>query len=114
MSAAEGRGPDPQALVGRWVHVFEEDDAAGEVYRREDEDLPLSRRPRDGIEFRDDGSATLFTAGEDDRPVGQSGSWSGSSGAFVLRLGSSAARSREIRLTLRPRGRLVVRRGTGR
>jgi hypothetical protein len=108
------RVPEPQELVGRWIHVFEEDDAKGEVYRREDADIPLSRRPRDEIEFRDDGSATVFIAGDDDRPRGQAASWTGKAGAIVLRVASPAGRSREIRVTLRSRGRLIVQRGAGR
>jgi hypothetical protein len=58
-----------QLFATRWVHVFEEDTADGDVYRPEDGDIPLSRRPRERIEFAPDGSARVFEGGPDDRLV---------------------------------------------
>ena len=69
-----------------WVHVFEEDTAAGAVYRPEDADIPLSRRPRERLELHADGSARVFTAGPDDRPVGRPATWSDASGNADVRI----------------------------
>src|SRR5262245_28312981 len=76
---------DPSQACGvRWVHVFEEDTPAGEVYRPESLDIPLSRRPRRRFELRQDGSATLFTAGPDDRHVSRAGAWHPDDGALAV------------------------------
>ena len=41
---------DPSAIYGiRWVHVFEEDTAEGQVYKPESGPIPLSRRPREAL-----------------------------------------------------------------
>jgi hypothetical protein len=61
--------PGDRLAATRWVHVFEEDTADGAVYRPEDADIPLSRRPREQIEFSPDGSARVFEGGPDDRLV---------------------------------------------
>jgi hypothetical protein len=106
------RAPTSRAIVGRWFHVFEEDDEAGEVYRRDDADIPLTRRTRGQLEIRSDGSAVLLTAGPDDRLFEQPGVWTEKGGAVVLRLRGAVARQGDLRLTLRPRGKLVVQRGT--
>jgi hypothetical protein len=58
-----------------WVHVFEEDTAEGAVYRPEDGDIPLSRRPRERIAFDPDGRAHLFLQTDDDRYGAQPALW---------------------------------------
>jgi hypothetical protein len=68
-----------------WVHVFEEDTAEGAVYRPEDGDIPLSRRPRERITFEPDGKAVLFTQGPDDRYVGRPATWQEREGQLVIR-----------------------------
>jgi hypothetical protein len=68
-----------------WVHVFEEDTAEGAVYRPEDGDIPLSRRPRERITFAPDGKAVLFTQGPDDRYVGRPATWQEREGQLVVR-----------------------------
>jgi hypothetical protein len=55
----------------RWVHVFEEDTPEGAVYRPEDDNIPLSRRPREQLQFAADGSVRVFMPGQDDRLVAQ-------------------------------------------
>jgi hypothetical protein len=57
------------------VHVAEEDTGAGAVYRPDDENIPLSRRPRDWLELDEDGSAKLYIPGPDDRPVARRVTW---------------------------------------
>jgi hypothetical protein len=59
----------------RWVHVSEEDTAEGAVYRPEEGDIPLSRRPREQLALDADGQATLFTSGPDDRLVATPATW---------------------------------------
>jgi hypothetical protein len=68
-----------------WVHVFEEDTAEGAVYRPEDGDIPLSRRPRERIKLESNGTATLSTLGEDDRYVGRPATWKEQKGELIIR-----------------------------
>lgn len=89
-----------------WVHVFEEDTAAGAVYRPEDDDIPLSRRPREQIQLQSDGSARLLVPGPDDRFVEQPATWSEEGGALVIR--KSKGKS-SLRLVSQSPSRLVVR-----
>lgn len=58
-----------------WVHVFEEDTAEGAVYRPENADIPLSRRPRERLALEAGGRARLYTQGPDDRYVEQPATW---------------------------------------
>jgi hypothetical protein len=73
-----------------WVHVFEEDTAEGAVYRPEDADIPLSRRPRQRIQLQPDGSARISTQGADDRYVEQPATWEEGEGALVIHQSSRA------------------------
>jgi hypothetical protein len=59
----------------RWIHVFEEDTAEGEVYRPETEDVPLSRRPRRRLSLSPDGTARVLVPGPDDRLVEVPARW---------------------------------------
>jgi hypothetical protein len=69
----------------RWVHFFEEDTAEGAVYRPENTKVPLSRRPRERLEIRRDGSASFFRAGPDDRLIETGAEWTREDGGIVLR-----------------------------
>lgn len=89
-----------------WVHVFEEDTGKGEVYRAEDDDIPLSRRPRERLVLRKDGSATVLVPGPDDRFIERPASWQEEGGAVVVRSADGA----ELRIVEESRGRLVVKR----
>ncbi len=80
----------------RWVEAFEEDNPAGAVYRPDDTEVPLSRRPRKRFELRRDGSASLFTPGPDDRLVEEAARWSLEDGDIVVRA-KGATRSSESR-----------------
>jgi hypothetical protein len=92
----------------RWVHVFEEDTPEGAVYRPDSADLPLSRRPREQIELRADGSASVTTPGPDDRPVPTHARWEQQGGEVSIRITGTGAR--ELRVVSHSAGRLVVRR----
>ena len=100
---ARGTAKSPALAGTRWVHVFEEDTARGAVYRREDDDIPLSRRPRERLELRRDGSAVVFTSGPDDRFVAQHGTWREEGDGVVVR-----TPQHELRI-VRVADRLVVR-----
>lgn len=96
--------PDAWLFATRWVHVFEEDTAGGAVYRPEDADIPLSRRPRERLEFSPDGSARFFAGGPDDRLIERATTWRDDSGAS----GTRAAGGADVRIIARSRDRLVV------
>ena len=76
----------------RWIHVFEEDTAEGAVYRPEDTKVRLSRRPRERLELRRDGSATLFQGGPDDRLVETKSEWTRKDGGIVVRTSEGETR----------------------
>ena len=100
--------PDAQLFATRWVHVFEEDTAEGEVYRPDDAHIPLSRRPREQLQLRPDGSATMFVGGPDDRPVGRPATWEKEGAQVIVR---SSTDPTTLRIVDRSAGRLVIRRG---
>ena len=51
----------------RWVHVDGDDVAAGAVYRDEAGDVPLSRRPKELLEFLAGNVVVKHATGPDDR-----------------------------------------------
>jgi hypothetical protein len=89
----------------RWVHAFEEDTPEGAVYRPEGSTLPLSRRPREGLELDADGTARIYRPGPDDRAVAQPASWRDENGAVVVRAHEGGA---ELRLVEHSPERLVI------
>ena len=104
------RPPDP--LLGtRWVHVFEEDTAAGEVYRPDSAQIPLSRRPRRALELGADGAARVWSADAGDRPQALDGHWRESDG--VITVSAPAARGgkpMQLRVLQHGGGRLLIER----
>ena len=90
----------------RWVHIFEEDTPEGAVYKPEDSDIPLSRRPREQLALRPDGSATLLMAGPDDRLVDQPASWREEAGTITIRNRDGT----ELRIVDQSPDRIVVQR----
>jgi len=95
----------------RFVHVFEEDTAEGEVYRPDGAAIPKSRRPRSSIVLHADGSATVATGGPDDRPVRAEAHWRREDGVIVLRVAEGPRRRAAVlRVVEASPGRLVVRR----
>jgi hypothetical protein len=101
----------PQPRFGiRWVHVFEEDSAAGAVYRPDSAAIPLSRRPREQLELNADGSARVFLPGPGDRPKAVAATWRQEGDAIVVR--RAAARggaALEVRIVEQRPDRLLVR-----
>jgi hypothetical protein len=88
-----------------WVHVFEEDTAEGQVYRAEDDNIPLSRRPRERLVLKADGSARVLVPGPDDRLVERPARWTERGDAVVIRARGGDA---ELRIVQRSPSRLVV------
>ncbi len=89
----------------RWVHVFEEDGASGALYRPADDNIPLSRRPRDQFELDADGTAHVYVGGADDRAVASSAAWRDDNGVIVI---TPHKGTRTLRIVQQARDRLVV------
>src|SRR4051794_23322080 len=77
--------PDDRLFTTRWVHLYEQDSAASEVYAPEDGPIPLSRRPRERLQLEPDGSATIYRGGADDRPTPTAACWSEEGDHLVVR-----------------------------
>jgi hypothetical protein len=102
---------DDSLFATTWVHAFEEDTPAGEVYRPDTQDVPLSRRPRRGLSLSADGSARILAPGPDDRLVETSATWRKEGDELVVRTEGGPARSQKVlRVSARPPDRLVVKR----
>lgn len=91
---------DLSLLFGvRWMHVFEEDAPGRQVYRPENTDVPLSRRPRERLVIEPDGVAVWHHGAADDRLTAISGRWQEAGGEvrFLFPDGTGApAAVREI------------------
>jgi hypothetical protein len=94
-----------------WVHVFEQDTAAGAVYRPEDSSIPLSRRPRERLRLSANGSARLFAGGPDDRLTERAATWCEEDAVLVVRADDGGT---VLRVVERSAERLVVRTGASR
>jgi hypothetical protein len=94
--AAKDAGQD-QLFGTTWVHAFEEDSSEGAVYRPEQDEIPLSRRPRERFQLEPNGAARMLIPGPDDRYVEQPAKWSEDKGGDVV-----------IRLTGKPSLRIVA------
>ncbi|HYN06960.1 MAG TPA: hypothetical protein VES67_06195 [Vicinamibacterales bacterium] len=99
------RAPKDKLFETRWVHVSEQDTPDGAVFRPDDEHVPLSRKPRDWLEVHEDGSATLYTPGPDDRPVERRATWQDVGGGSGTRRGGGEA---DVQIVERSPLRLVV------
>jgi hypothetical protein len=97
------RPPDDARPV-RWVHVFEEDSSEGAVYRPDEGNIPLSRRPREQLVLGADGRGTLFAGGSDDRLAGRPITWRDQNEP-----GTSRDAGADVRIIDRSPDRLVVR-----
>ncbi|MBK6599622.1 MAG: hypothetical protein IPG25_17765 [Proteobacteria bacterium] len=70
-----------------WVHCYEEDSSGNEVYRPITADIPLSRRPREQLDFQRGGTATLRVPSADDRLISHAVRWqSGATGDADLQI----------------------------
>lgn len=85
------------------MHVGETEQGA--VYKPEDADIPLSRRPRERMELKADGSASLYVPGPDDRYIEVPATWTDDKGAVVVR---AKGGSRSLRIVAESPSQLVV------
>jgi hypothetical protein len=97
-----------QLFATTWVHVFEEDTERGAVYRSEEDDIPLSRRPRERIKLEPDGRASVSLPGADDRYVEQPAVWRKDGGAIIIQAGQ-----RQLRIVDQSSSRLIVQSHSG-
>jgi hypothetical protein len=102
--------PDRGPLAGtRWIHVEGDDDARGALFRAAGGDIPLSRRPREVLEFDADGGVRLSRTGPDDRAREVA---RGACDGDRITLDAPDARgATEYRVVERSDDRLVIRRG---
>jgi hypothetical protein len=80
----------------RWVHVPSDDNEGGAVYRDASGDIPPSRRPKEYLEFSDDGTVRKLATGADDRAheVDRT-TWSQKDGKVVFNFGAANSRGGE-------------------
>jgi hypothetical protein len=106
---------DDRLFTTRWVHVFEEDTPEGAVYGPEDDNIPLSRRPRERLQLSADGTAKIITQGPDDRLIEKPATWtstaSDTSGAREGASLSPVPSSADVVIVKESPSRLIVRRG---
>jgi hypothetical protein len=95
---------DDPLFATTWVHVFEQDGAGGAVYRPEADPIPLSRRPRERLQFSPDGSARVLVPAPDDRLVEQPATWHEDEGDIVVRTRAGV----ELTIVDRTTSRLLV------
>lgn len=71
------RSGDARDLTGRWYRLTPAESGTDTgIYRPADYPFPASRMPREGLELRADGTATLHGPGPDDRTTTEVGTWS--------------------------------------
>ena len=101
---------DPSAIYGiRWVHVFEEDTAEGQVYKPAAGPIPLSRRPREALTIHPDGLASVEVGGADDRPASRRAAWRSTGDELVVDVPAGGGKgSTELHIVRLSPDRLVV------
>jgi hypothetical protein len=92
-----------------WIHAFEEDTPAGEIYRPEGDDIPLSRRPRRRLALMPDGSARVWIPGPNDRPAERHGRWEQAGDELLLRVPSEGGAEQVLHISVQSPSRLLVR-----
>jgi hypothetical protein len=65
----------PRELFQAWTRSFEEDEGDVQVYRPAASRFPAARQPRDGLEFRPDGTVSMLKPGRADRRERVEGRW---------------------------------------
>jgi hypothetical protein len=66
---------EKRALQKEWLHSREEDTGAQIVFRPPDYDFPLTRRPREILELRSDGTLIKGTPSASDSVEEKGGKW---------------------------------------
>lgn len=80
----------------RWVHIPGDDHEGGAVYRDASGDIPPTRRPKEYLEFSDDGTVRKLATGADDaaHEVDRT-TWSQKEGKVVFSFGGANKREAE-------------------
>jgi hypothetical protein len=101
-----------RALVKtRWVHVDGDDADHGAIYHDAEGDVPLSRRPKEFLEFGDDGTVRRLATGPDDRALEvDRTSWSDKSGHVAFAFKDGGGRATDYRVVEQSPDRLIVHR----
>ena len=99
-----------RALVStRWVHVHGDDSEGGAVFRDASGDVPLSRRPKELLEFSDDGTVKKLATGADDRAHEVDRTpWSHKDGKVVFRFGDENQRGAEHHVVEQSADKLII------
>jgi hypothetical protein len=95
----------------RWVHVEGDDAERGEgaIFRDAAGDIPLSRRPKEYLEFSEDGTVRKLATGADDRAHEiDRATWREDKGHVVFHFATKGGG--EYRIVEQDANRLVVRR----
>ena len=93
-----------------WLHAFEEDGPEGEVYRPDDGERPLSRRPRERLSLCADGTARFVGPGPDDRLRETKARWTEKDGEITVTPESAAVSAKTLCVRVLGADRLLVRR----
>jgi hypothetical protein len=82
-------------VTKRWVHVDGDDTADGAVFRDAGSDIAPSRRPKEYLEFSDDGTVRRLATGADDRAheIDRTG-WSDQGGHITFQFDAPDANGR--------------------
>ncbi|MEP6732508.1 MAG: hypothetical protein ABJE10_17820 [bacterium] len=96
----------------RWVHVDGDDADHDAVFHDATGDVPLSRRPKEFLEFSDDGTVRKLATGADDRAHEVDRAiWRVEDGTVVFRFADAEAKgANDYRVVEQGAGRLVIRR----
>ena len=87
-----------EALLGRWVHSYEEDHDGVSVFRRGDFPLPPARGRR-GIEFGADGAFVEWAIGRGDAAEARPGRWEpADDGGAIVRADAPGTALRVVRV----------------
>ena len=95
-------------MIGRWVHVHEEDTEDEMVFRPVGTALPPSRGRR-AFELRADGTYAETGLGASDVPDEATGSWAVEGDTITLSEGATQGVPREMEVVMADEKRLVVR-----
>jgi len=102
--------PSRALFEATWVHAFEEDTPDAAVYRPDTADLARSRRPRQRLTLRPDGSARLVVAAPDDRLQEIEARWTEEAGEITVTPDAAAGSVKTLHLQVAAKDRLLVRR----
>ena len=92
-----------------WLHAYEEDSSGDEVYRPSTVELPLSRRPRERLRCKADGTAFIAVGGPDDRARKQPATWERDGDAIVIHITDPPSSRSVYRVVSISADRLLVR-----